>query len=223
MQLLRGIVRAYQAATHRATVQLPGSTAVFHNGVPVASHVPPWHLTPGAACAVVAFDESNPENTLLLGVMGPGSGERLFLGAGAMEAVGGTPALVGQATGRWAAWALDAASVETVAATVVLPPLWSRMDVLLYWSNPDPGSGDVVWQHLLTDVAGGESLNVTDVVGLTAVAAPAQHVLKVSTLATAVPASPHITTVRIQRAATHPLDTLPNDATVLGIELVRTA
>ena len=221
MRLLRGIIRAYEAATHRATVQLPGSTGAFHTGVPVASHVPAEHLTPGTACAVAAFDETNPENTVLLGVIDPGGGDRLFLGAGALAAVGGMPTIIGQAVGRWAAWALDASTTETVAGTVILPAAWSRLDLWLYWSNPDTGSGNVVWQYLLTNAADGESLNVTDAAGVLTIAAPPQHVLKVSTLATGIAAASLITTVRLQRVAAHAQDTLPNDATVLGVELVR--
>lgn len=81
MQLLRGIVRGYDAVSHRATVQLPGSTATFHAGIPVASHVPAGHVVPGAACAVLTFDEQNPDNTLVIAVVGPPVAHADLIGA----------------------------------------------------------------------------------------------------------------------------------------------
>lgn len=76
MRVLRGIIRAYNPATGKASVQLPGSTQVFAGDVPVASGLARSDLVDGAACTVVAFDDFNPVNAMVVAVEGLPLGTR---------------------------------------------------------------------------------------------------------------------------------------------------
>lgn len=61
-QMRRGIIRGFDAASYRATVQLLGSLSVWLEGVPVAKHLGGNLLSNGVRCGVLFFDESNPSD-----------------------------------------------------------------------------------------------------------------------------------------------------------------
>ncbi|NLD45219.1 MAG: hypothetical protein GX657_17205 [Chloroflexi bacterium] len=56
MQVLRGVVTAYDAATHTATVSLEGATGVLR-GLPVLRSVPPGGLAPGDRVVVALWPD----------------------------------------------------------------------------------------------------------------------------------------------------------------------
>jgi len=66
----RAIIRAFDAATYTATVQLTGSLATYLAGVPVAHHLRPNLLTAGTKCGVVFFDEANPTDAAVVLLFG---------------------------------------------------------------------------------------------------------------------------------------------------------
>ena len=68
MTVRRGELKAFDAATYTATVQVAGSLAVWLEGVPVARNIPTAELVAGRRCAIVFFDEANPQDAVLVAV-----------------------------------------------------------------------------------------------------------------------------------------------------------
>ncbi len=68
MQVLKGVVKSFDSAAYRATVQVAGSLAVWLEGVPVARSVPAAQVTTGRRCVVVFFDEANPQDAVVVAV-----------------------------------------------------------------------------------------------------------------------------------------------------------
>ncbi|MCS7276932.1 MAG: hypothetical protein NZ695_07965 [Dehalococcoidia bacterium] len=68
MELVKGVVRGFDSASYRATVQLAGSLAVWLEGVPVARNIPAAQVTVGRGCVVLFFDEANPRDAVVLAV-----------------------------------------------------------------------------------------------------------------------------------------------------------
>lgn len=60
--LHRGIIRAYDSVTHKATVQLATSHAATIAAVPVATNIPPAEVIAGRECAVLLFTDDNPDD-----------------------------------------------------------------------------------------------------------------------------------------------------------------
>lgn len=65
----RAVLRAYDAANHRATVELWGA-AGYTLDVSVAWGVEAWQCVVGAQCAVLLFDRSDAEDGCLVAVYG---------------------------------------------------------------------------------------------------------------------------------------------------------
>jgi hypothetical protein len=68
--LKRATIRSYDAAGHRASVQVAGSLAVWLDGVPVATDIPASEIAAGRECAVVFFTDDNPDDAVLVTVHG---------------------------------------------------------------------------------------------------------------------------------------------------------
>lgn len=130
-----------------------------------------------------------------------------------------TNAVVGG--GRYNALAYDFLTTETAQATVELPGPFSTISVRLYWTNGGAGSGNVVWSMSLDRAGDAETLAASaggGSSGNTAIAAPAQDVLKVSALFTSTAADPSkLLNLRLSRIGGDAADTLGNDAAVLGV------
>jgi hypothetical protein len=65
MEIRRGILRAFDAGSYKATVEIAGSTAVWLTGIPVARNIASGELTAGRKVAVLFFDASNPNDAVL--------------------------------------------------------------------------------------------------------------------------------------------------------------
>jgi hypothetical protein len=121
-------------------------------------------------------------------------------------------------------WLLDATTAESVLAQADLPPWWQTYDVVLLWTNAGTGTGDVQWRYGHHAVAADGSVG-TGATFAAAVTTPAgsQNVVRQSTLATAVPVSPALSSVAVQvaRIANDAADTLPNDAGLVALILKR--
>ena len=76
-QIARGTIRAFNATTYEATVQLAGSAATWLPGVPVAATVGLGLIRPGARCAIAFFNPADPRDAVIFAVFGrpPGTGD----------------------------------------------------------------------------------------------------------------------------------------------------
>ncbi len=151
---------------------------------------------------------------------------QIFVTAPAFAGIGGSPTFAGIGGGRWAGLVFDAASQEIVAAAIEIPPSWTTLTVELYWTNGGAGSGNVVWALQLDRAGDGETLAASGGGGASGdltIAAPAQDVLKVSTMVTDQACDQtKLLNLRLIRQAANVADTLGNDAAALGIRLRRT-
>ncbi len=68
MNLRKGEIRSFSAANYTATVRIVGSLAVWLEGVPVARNIPSAELLVGRSCAVIFFDEGNPQDAVIAAV-----------------------------------------------------------------------------------------------------------------------------------------------------------
>jgi hypothetical protein len=68
MEMQRGVLRAFDSGTYKATVEMAGSIAVWLSGVPVARNIASGELTAGRNVAVLQFDASNPNDAVVAAV-----------------------------------------------------------------------------------------------------------------------------------------------------------
>ena len=68
MDVRRGVVKAFDSGSYRATVQVAGSLSVWLEGVPVARNIGAAEMVAGCLCAVIFFDEANPQDAVLVAV-----------------------------------------------------------------------------------------------------------------------------------------------------------
>lgn len=146
----------------------------------------------------------------------------LVLPAAVMTAVSGSPTLGTVGGGRRQAWLLDAAGTEILGAQAYFnATLATRVRVKLVWTNVGAGAGNVVFAIGYLNAADGVTVNVADSgAGNFTVAAPAQDIVKETTLAADFPVAANSTLfVRISRVGGDASDTLANDCGVLALVL----
>ena len=68
MRVRKGELKAFDAGSHTATVQVAGSLSVWLSGVPVARNIPAGEMVPGRKCALIFFDDANPDDAVLVAV-----------------------------------------------------------------------------------------------------------------------------------------------------------
>src|SRR5579872_5096018 len=73
MQIKRGIIQAFSPATYTASVLLFEATTSFLTGVPVANTLDGTSGLVGAFCAVLFFDEHNPQDAVVFATFPNGS------------------------------------------------------------------------------------------------------------------------------------------------------
>lgn len=64
--LRRGVVRAFDAVTWKANVELTEGRWLWMAGVPVAFHIDSTQLTNGAYCAVMVAENWNPAQSVVV-------------------------------------------------------------------------------------------------------------------------------------------------------------
>ena len=64
----KAIVRAYDSATHTATVQIEGSMDTWLEDIPVSRGIADVEMVTGRHCAVIMFNEANPKDAVIVGV-----------------------------------------------------------------------------------------------------------------------------------------------------------
>ncbi len=73
MQIKRGIMQAFSPTTYTASVLLFEATSYFLTGVPVMNALDSTSGLVGALCAVLFFDEHNPQDAVVIAVFPNGS------------------------------------------------------------------------------------------------------------------------------------------------------
>ncbi len=68
--LKKAIIRAYTAATHKASLQVAGSLAVWLDSVPVATNIPAADVAAGRACSLLLFDAYGPLDAVVISIQG---------------------------------------------------------------------------------------------------------------------------------------------------------
>ncbi len=66
--LKRATIKGYTASTHKASVQVAGSLAVWLDSVPVATDIAPAEVVAGRECAVLFFTDDNPDDAVVITV-----------------------------------------------------------------------------------------------------------------------------------------------------------
>lgn len=153
---------------------------------------------------------------------GGGGVSSVWLPAARFTTVSGSPNLsTTTAQQRRQQYLYDADAAEASAITQAVPDGWTSFAVDIWWTNAAAGSGDVRFQ--LDRALDGDTTAMTALpttVASQTVTAPAQNVLKVTSLGSAAGVtSARLLTLAIWRVATHAADTLPNDVGVLGLML----
>lgn len=68
MHVRNGTVKSFDSGAYTATVQLAGSLLVWLTGIPVARNIPSAEVLPDRKCAIVFFDDTNPNDAVLIAV-----------------------------------------------------------------------------------------------------------------------------------------------------------
>ena len=68
--LKKATVKSYDATSHKATIQIAGSLAVWLDGVPVATDIPAADVVAGRQCSVLFLDPSNQDDAVVITIQG---------------------------------------------------------------------------------------------------------------------------------------------------------
>lgn len=68
MRVRRGEIKAFDSGAYTATVQVAGSLSVWLSGVPVARNIAAGEMVVGRRCALIFFDDANPDDGVLIAV-----------------------------------------------------------------------------------------------------------------------------------------------------------
>jgi len=68
MQVRKGVIKGFDSETYKATVQVAGSLSVWLEGVAVARNIPSAEVVEGRNCALIFFDETNPQDAVVVAV-----------------------------------------------------------------------------------------------------------------------------------------------------------
>jgi hypothetical protein len=69
-EIKRATVKSYDAATHKATVQIAGSLGVWLDGVRVATNIPAADVVADRQCTVLFLDPSNQDDAVVIAIQG---------------------------------------------------------------------------------------------------------------------------------------------------------
>ena len=68
MTTRRGEVKGFDSGSYTATVQMQGSLSAWLSDVPVARNIPAAEMVVGRRCAVLLFDDPNPQDAVVIAV-----------------------------------------------------------------------------------------------------------------------------------------------------------
>ncbi len=79
-EIRRAVVKSYDAAAHKADVQIAGSLAVWLDDVRVATSIPAADVVTDRQCSVLFLDPSNQDEAVIIAIQGalPSTGELLI-------------------------------------------------------------------------------------------------------------------------------------------------
>lgn len=120
-------------------------------------------------------------------------------------------------------WQMDQTLSEGVSGSVSIPRQWNSFSVTAYWTNPGTGAGDVRWVYYEGWFGPAEPVSLTGISGLINTA-PAQNTFTSTTFSSIRPTKTDKTkslVVGMYRDGANAGDTLPNDASLLGVMLTR--
>ena len=66
MTIKKATIKAFDAGSYTATVQIVGSLATWLSGVPVARNIPASEMVAGRSCALLLFDPANPGDAVIV-------------------------------------------------------------------------------------------------------------------------------------------------------------
>jgi len=69
-EIRRAVVKSYDAAAHKADVQIAGSLAVWLDAVRVATNIPAADVVTGRQCTVLFLDPSNQDDAVVITIQG---------------------------------------------------------------------------------------------------------------------------------------------------------
>lgn len=120
----------------------------------------------------------------------------------------------------WPVWSLQDAATTSVGASRLLPASWATFDFDLWWTNLGATGGNARWEAKVFSSSDGDLLDAAVGAGILDIAAPAQNVVKKSTLATGMAVtSGDIVNITVTRSGSHANDTLAVAAGVLSVVL----
>lgn len=68
MEIRRGVLRAFDAGSYTASVEIAGSLATWLPGLAVSRNIAASHLIPGRRVAIMFFEPSNPDDAVICAV-----------------------------------------------------------------------------------------------------------------------------------------------------------
>ena len=68
MEVRKGVIKDFDSGSYKATVQVAGSLSVWLEGVAVARNIASSEMVTGRSCALIFFDETNPEDAVIVAV-----------------------------------------------------------------------------------------------------------------------------------------------------------
>lgn len=68
MEIRKGVVKSFDSGSYKAVVQVAGSLSVWLDGVKVARNISSAEMVEGRSCALLFFDESNPQDAVIVAV-----------------------------------------------------------------------------------------------------------------------------------------------------------
>ena len=160
----------------------------------------------------------------------PLASDRIWLPAQTFTAVVGSPSMgtLGNALygdTRQPVMLFSHTAAEYAATTWLTPQGWATFDAYLWWSNAGAGSGDVFWgSTIITGSFGdGDTTDTGSYLGDKVTTSPAQYIAKRTKLNSGSPSITvgEINRMLILRGGDNVLDTLGNQAGMIGIEIVR--
>lgn len=148
---------------------------------------------------------------------------RLWLPASRFTVASGSPAM--GVIAKVPVMLFDAAVNEIASVSTDVPAGWATYNVNLWWVNAGAGSGAVRWRLDVANLADGVTLTDPTTAGTqptpTALAQNVVETTAMRTTAQTAPTDAQALVLELVRLGGDAADTLPNDAGVLGLMLVK--
>lgn len=178
-----------------------------------------YRRTDGSTSTTFYVKESGTGNTGWVAVAASSVTE-ITISSSGFSATNGSPTLGPLLSAAyWPLWLLDSASQEGISAQFYCPTGWATVDVDMYWTNAGAGSGNCALDARFNTFGDGETISAPGTANTQTIAAPAQNVMKKSTILTGQTVTAgEIASLTVFRDGANGADTLGND---MGVAFVR--